>query len=65
MKIEEHARYFELRRKLVRGTISEMEAIELKALNEKFAREARTGMERHLAKVTRLMLEEVLGGEAR
>lgn len=60
VRIEEKARYFELRRKLVRGDISELEAIELKALNEKLEREAKNRMEKHITKITRLMLEEVL-----
>lgn len=54
------ARFFELRKKLMKGEISELEAVELKALLEKMKKEAKRSVEKQFLKVTELKLNEVL-----
>jgi len=60
MKVEEKARFFELRKKLMKGEINHVEAVELKALLEKMKEEAKTSFEKQFFKVTELELNEVL-----
>lgn len=60
MKIEEKARFFELRKKLMKGEINQVEAVELKALLEKMKREAKTSVEEQFLRITELALKDVL-----
>ncbi|WP_324735319.1 hypothetical protein VFC49_09240 [Thermococcus sp. SY098] len=60
MKIEEKARFFELRKKLMKGEISELEAVELKALLEKMKKEATKPFEKQFLRITELALNEIL-----
>ncbi|ALM76479.1 hypothetical protein [Thermococcus barophilus] len=60
MKIEEKARFFELRKKLMKGEITQVEAVELKALLEKMKKEATKPFEKQFLRITELALNEIL-----